>query len=209
MRSSLVKDRSSFASRAPIAGVALTLLLLSSAAHAQNGRVVGRVTETRTALPLAGATIEIAGTRLGAVADGDGRYRIVNVPAGTHAIVARRIGYTAGRQSVTVTGEGEVTANFTLQAAPISLDQVVITGTAGGERLRTIGNSVATINAPKAVELAAPPTLSTLLNARAPGVVINQVSGRLGGGPSINIRGISSIGQGNSPLIYVDGVRIN
>jgi TonB-linked SusC/RagA family outer membrane protein len=186
----------------------------AAAAHAQGaappgGRVVGRVTEARSTQPLVGATLEIEGTRLGAVTDGAGRYRIDNVPAGPRTIIARRIGFAAARQTVTVAALGQVTADLALQATPIALDQVVVTGTAGGERLRTIGNSVATIDAVEAVELAAPPTLGSLLNARAPGLIINQGSGRLGSGPSINIRGRSSIGQGNSPLIYIDGVRVN
>ncbi|HEY2025851.1 MAG TPA: TonB-dependent receptor, partial [Gemmatimonadaceae bacterium] len=45
--------------------------------------------------------------------------------------------------------------------------------------------------------------------ARAPGVTILQTTGRLGAGPSIEIRGRSSIGLATSPLIYVDGVRVN
>src|SRR5687768_15060853 len=193
--------------RALILGV---LLLLPATVHAQTGSIVGRVVATRTAQPLAGVAVEIEGTRLGAVTDGDGRYRIVNVPPGAPTVVARRIGYSLERQTVTVELERAATADFVLQATPISLDQVVITGTAGpGERLRSIGNSVATINVAQAVQLAAPPTLGSLLNARAPGVLINLSSGRLGSGPSITIRGRSSIGQGNSPLLYVDGVRVN
>jgi outer membrane cobalamin receptor len=34
-------------------------------------------------------------------------------------------------------------------------------------------------------------------------------SGRLGSGPTIQIRGRSSIGLENSPLIYIDGIRVN
>ena len=172
--------------------------------------MAGRVTEARSGQPLVAATLEIEGTRLGAVTDGDGRYRIINVPVGTHTVVARRIGNAAGRQSVNVQSGQQATADFALESTPLALDQVVITGTAGsGERLRTIGSSVATINAPDVVQLAAPTTLSSLLNARAPGLLINLSTGRLGSGPSITIRGRSSIGQGSSPLLYVDGVRVN
>ena len=198
-----------------VRGSALALAMLlfvlpDAAAQAQNGSVVGRVLAARTTQPLASVTIEIEGTRLGAVTDGDGRFRIPNVPTGSRTIVARRIGYGQARQTVNVEVDRPTTADFELQATPIALDQVVITGTGGsGERLRTIGSSVATINAPQAVQLAAPPTLGSLLNARAPGLLINLSSGRLGAGPSITIRGRSSIGQGNSPLLYVDGVRVN
>src|SRR6185312_9439658 len=34
-------------------------------------------------------------------------------------------------------------------------------------------------------------------------------SGRLGAGPNINIRGVSSLSLDNNPLIYIDGVRVS
>ena len=193
---------------ASLAGAVL-LALIAPMAGAQNGTVVGRVTDGRTSQPLPSATLEIEGTRLGAITDAEGRYRIFNVPAGTRAIVARRIGFTQSRQTVTVPVDRETTVDLVLQTTAIALDQVVVTGTAGAQRLREIGNSVATIDAVKAVDLAEPPNLSSLLNARAPGLLIGGVTGRLGAGPSITIRGRASLGQGSSPLIFIDGVRVN
>jgi TonB-linked SusC/RagA family outer membrane protein len=191
-----------------------TLGLLSAAAWApvalaQGGSLAGRVTDARSGQPIAGAAIQIEGTALGTAAGDDGRYRLANVPAGQHAITARRIGYAAGRQTVTVAAGAQATADFGLQPAALSLDAVVVTGTVGGEQLRSIGNSVTTINAAEAVALSAPPTLGTLLNGRSPGVTVFTNSGRVGAGPAINIRGRSSIGLGNSPLIYIDGVRVD
>jgi len=188
---------------------ALLSLAGAPVAGAQSGRVAGRVTETRTALPVVGATVEIDGLRLGTVTDGEGRYRIANVPGGAQTAIVRRIGYAEMRRPISVSAGAEVTADFGLVASPFSLERVVVTGTAGAEKLRSIGSSVVTIDAVKAVELAAPPTLGSLLNGRAPGLIISPSTGRLGSGPSINIRGRSSIGQSSSPLIYIDGVRIN
>jgi TonB-linked SusC/RagA family outer membrane protein len=204
--------RYSLLAGSPVARLVVALLLSlpgATAAHAQSGRVAGKVTDSRTAAPVVGATVEVEGLRLGAVTDAEGRYRIANVPSGAQVLVARRIGYAEMRQSITVNAGAEATADFNISSAPVALDRVVVTGTAGGEKLRSIGSSVATIDAAKAVELAAPPTLGSLLNARAPGLIINPSTGRLGSGPSINIRGRSSLGQGNSPLVYIDGVRVN
>jgi TonB-linked SusC/RagA family outer membrane protein len=91
----------------------------------------------------------------------------------------------------------------------VSLDEVVITGTAGAEQRRSVGNSVATINAADQLAKSASITLTSLLAARAPGVNVLSTTGRVGAGPSIQIRGRNSLSQGNSPLIYVDGVRVN
>ena len=110
------------------------------------GSVVGRVTDARTATPVVGAVVEVEGLQLAGSTGDDGRYRILGVPAGSRVIVVRRLGYTSTRRTVTVTDDQQTTADFALAAAAVSLDQVVVTGTAGGEHRRSIGNSVATID---------------------------------------------------------------
>ena len=176
---------------------------------AQGATIVGRVTDARSSEAVPGATIEVDGTRLAAVADDDGRYRIVNVPPGSRTIIARRLGFAAMRRTVTIAAEQQTTVDFALERSVVALDQVVVTGTAGSEQRRSVGQSVATIDASDALSKSAAPDLSSLLNARAPGVVISQPTGRLGAGPTIQIRGRSSIGLGNSPIVYIDGVRVN
>ncbi|HVS60840.1 MAG TPA: TonB-dependent receptor [Gemmatimonadaceae bacterium] len=175
----------------------------------QGGTVVGQVTDASTRQGIVRAVVQIEGTPLGANTDQDGRYRIVNVPAGAHTVVARRIGYTPTRQTVTVTGDQSITANLVLQTAATSLDQVIITGTVGAQERREIGNAVSTINAADQLSKSEAPNLATLLNARASSVSVVQNTGRLGAGPNIQIRGASSLGLDNNPLIYIDGVRVN
>ena len=123
--------------------------------------------------------------------------------------MARRIGYAPRRQSITVTAGEEVTADFALRASTTSLDEVIVTGTVAGETRRSIGNAVSVIGAPDVLEKSQSPELGDLLKARAPGVTIAQNTGRLGGGPNIQIRGLSSMGLNNAPLLYIDGVRVD
>jgi TonB-linked SusC/RagA family outer membrane protein len=171
--------------------------------------IVGQVTEARSNRPLPGVTVQVNGTRLGAVTTEEGRYRIAGAPAGSQVLSVRRLGYASLQRPIVVAGTGTTTANVELQAQATSLDEVVVTGTAGGEVRRSIGNAVTTISAPEATQKAAAQSLSSLIGARAPGVIIAPGTGRLGAGPSIQIRGRSSIGLDNSPLLYVDGVRVN
>jgi TonB-linked SusC/RagA family outer membrane protein len=189
--------------------LAVAVLWTAPAIAQQGGAITGRVTDARTGQPIPGVTIEIEGTTIATAAGDDGRFRLASVPVGRRTIVARRIGYAAVRQPVTIDAAGQAAVDFALQPAALSLDAVVVTGTAGGEQLRAIGNSVSTIQAAEALTLSAAPTLGTLLNGRSPGVVVNTNSGRVGSAPAINIRGRSSIGLGNSPLIYIDGVRVD
>lgn len=190
---------------------ALVALAMATPAFAQagTGTVVGRITDNKTSAGVPSATVSIDGTSLSAISDDEGRYRIVQVPAGTRTVVVRRIGYASIRQNTTVTAGSEATVDFALEPSVVALDQVVVTGVAGGEERRAVGNAVTSISAPDVLALSAAPDLGSLLNARGAGMVISQPTGRLGAGPAIQIRGRSSIGLGNSPLIYIDGVRVN
>ena len=198
------------------AAAMITLLAVPSM-HAASARtlsqgataIVGQVTDARTSQGIVGVTVQVDGGRLVAVTGEDGRFRIPNVSPGEHALSARRIGYASFRQTVTVAADRATTANFSLQVSVTSLDEVVVTGTAGGEQRRSIGNAVTTIYAREAMSKSAAQSVSSLIGARAPGVIIAPGTGRLGAGPSIQIRGRSSIGLDNSPLLYVDGVRVN
>jgi TonB-linked SusC/RagA family outer membrane protein len=190
----------------------LVLIADATAARAQGtqtGSVAGRVTDSTTATGVTSATVQLEGTRFGAVADQEGRYRIASVAPGVYTAIARRIGYAARRQSITVTAAQEVIADFALLPSTRSLDEVIVTGTVAGEQRRSIGNAVSDINASDVLQKSQSPELGDLLKARAPGVTIAQNTGRLGGGPNIQIRGLSSMGLNNAPLLYVDGVRVD
>jgi TonB-linked SusC/RagA family outer membrane protein len=182
---------------------------VARAQAASGGTIAGLVTDASSRIGLAGVMLQLDGTRLGGTTGATGRYRLTNVPAGTYVVVARRIGYNPQRQSVTVTVGSETTADFVLQPSPIALDQVVVTGTAGVQERRSVGNAVTSISAAEELSKSAAPDLGSLLNARAAGVTVVPRSGRLGAGPNIQIRGRSSLSLDNGPLIYVDGVRVN
>lgn len=178
-------------------------------AQDSRGTIAGHVTDLRSGAPLAQVTIEIEGTRLGGTTGSEGQYRISGVNPGSYTLVARRIGYALSRKPVTLAAGGAATADFALEPAAVSLDQVVVTGTAGGEQRRSLGNAVATVDASDELAKSAATNLSSLLNARAPGLSIQPTTGRLGAGPAIEIRGRNSLSLTNTPLIYIDGVRVN
>lgn len=195
-----------------IAALALLGALLplgSLSAQAPAGGVAGQITDARNGEGIAGVSVEVQGTRLGALTRVDGRYRVGGLAVGSYTLVARRIGYASARQTVTVGTSGDASVNFTLQPAAVSLDQVVVTGTAGAQEKRTIATTVATINAADQLVASAAPSITGLINGRAPGVSIGVTTGRLGAGPDIQIRGRSSLSLSNAPLIYIDGVRVN
>ena len=192
-----------------VAGAYILLGVPGAVAQANTGTVAGRVTDGRSGLALGGTVVSIQGTRLTAATASDGSYRIAGVPPGDQMVVARRIGYASMRRTVAVSAGQTATADFALEASAYSLDEVVVTGTAGGEQRRTLGNAVAIIDAGTAMERSAAPDLTSLLSSRSPGAIITPGSGRIGAGPTIQIRGRSTLSLSSEPIIYIDGVRVN
>ncbi|HKV51301.1 MAG TPA: SusC/RagA family TonB-linked outer membrane protein [Gemmatimonadaceae bacterium] len=181
--------------------------------HLVHGRravtIHGQVVDSASKEPVTGAAVQVEGTSLGAVTDSAGQYRIAGVAAGQQTLVVRRVGYAPRRRTVTVGSDGDLTVDFALTAAPTSLNAVIVTGTAGGQQQRELGNAVGNVNAPDVLAKSQAPDMSSLLNSRVAGVSIVPNSGRLGAGPSIEIRGVSSLSLDNQPLIYIDGVRVS
>jgi len=120
----------------------------ASVLAAQNGSITGRVTEQGSGAPIPRAQIDASSgaTRAGTTAGEDGRYTISNLPAGTYAVIARRVGRAPGRANVTVGASGAATADFALTTAT-ELDQVVITASRQQEKVVDAPASVAVVPA--------------------------------------------------------------
>ena len=171
--------------------------------------ISGTVTDEATHQPIADAHISVVGTTMGAVTDAQGRYSIVGVPAGEVHLRARRIGYGSSDRTVTVADGGSATADFSLTSANVSLDAVVVTGTAGGQQVREIGNTVDKLNIAKEAQTSPAVNVQQLLGQKSPGVLILPTPGMVGVGSAVRIRGASSLSLTNQPIIYVDGVRVD
>ena len=93
------------------------------------GRVTGRVADGRSGEPLVGAGVTVEGLRLGGMCDGEGVYRIDRVPSGRHRLVARMMGYKDEIvRNVRVFADSTVTVDVALDARPIELETVTVTG---------------------------------------------------------------------------------
>ncbi|MDX1420881.1 MAG: carboxypeptidase-like regulatory domain-containing protein, partial [Rubricoccaceae bacterium] len=99
------------------------LLVLSGAAAAQPVALEGRVLDTETAEPLAGATAQALGGA-GAVADAEGRFRLP-LPALPAAVVVRFVGYQA--DTLRLSGPGPFRRTIRLVPVPAPLGEVTVT----------------------------------------------------------------------------------
>lgn len=187
-------------------GVVAALFIGAAPLHAQAGIVRGQVSDA-AGQPLADVLMSLVGTNVTVRTDLDGRYELRNLTPGTATIRAAVIGYAARTLTVDV-GAVAAELNFQLEMAAISLDAMVVTAT-GEQRAVEVPNVVTTINAAQAATEVAPPTMSSLIQGRAPGVQIINSGGTAGTGTKIRIRGSSSMSLTNEPLLVVDGIRVD
>ena len=187
-------------------GAVLMLLTGAKTASAQSGTITGRVTSQVTGQPLAEARILVIGTTVAGTSGEDGRFTLRNIPVGAANLQVLRVGYQSQKKTVNVTANANTEADFVLGVAVAQLEEVVTTAT-GQQRRIELGNAVSTLgDVGKRVEEMPIHDMSQLLIAKSPGVTILP-STELGGGPTVRIRGVSSISLNNAPIWYVDGVR--
>lgn len=172
------------------------------------GTVRGTVTDQSSGQPVMGAQVVVANTRLGAVADQNGRYVISQVPAGPQTLTVRMLGYAPQTTSIVVTDNGEVTADFTIERSASQLSEIVVTAT-GDQRKVEIGNAVATLRADSLVAVAPITSVGDMLQGRVAGLLTFANAGVTGSSPRIRIRGFNSLSQPNNPLIIIDGTRVD
>src|SRR5438445_2683860 len=103
-----------------IACAAVVLLVLPSQLAAQGGIIWGRVADTTGAL-LARATVTVEATGRRTTSHDEGNYEIRRVPAGTHTVRVRLLGYVPQTGRIAVSEEQTVRQDFSLRRQPIGL----------------------------------------------------------------------------------------
>jgi TonB-dependent SusC/RagA subfamily outer membrane receptor len=155
---------------------------------------------------LAGTEIKVVGTGVTTVSDGTGRFSLTFPIAAGYQVEARRMGYRTLRDSI----EADATdIRLVMSVLPINLDEVVVTGTAAGAQARAIANPIGQINVREVLQVVPLSSVHELVGASVSGVSVASPPGNVGTGSAIRIRGASSISLGSTPLVYVDGVRID
>jgi len=187
--------------------VGTALLSAPQLLSAQQGTVTGTVIVSGSQRALPGVQVTVSGQPgRGAISDVAGRFRIGGLTGGQVTLQARMVGFRPDSQSVTV---GATDVRFVMSERAVELNEIVVTGTAGGAQRRALGTSVAAVDVADVTAKTAVPSVDALLNGRAPGVVVLPGTGQVGAGAQIRIRGISSFSLSSNPLIYVDGVRVD
>ncbi len=174
------------------------LLLFSCSLFAQK-TVSGRVISNADKQPIAGATVQVKGTKIATQTGSDGTFTISSAKE-IETLIITVVGFeplqipAAGRSSI-----GDVVISLSAS----SLNDVVVTGYTS-QRKKDITGSVAVVNIQTMKEVPGS-SPEALLQGQAAGVTVIN-SGQPGGGSNIRVRGITSIGNVD-PLYIIDGVQ--
>ncbi|QHV94434.1 SusC/RagA family TonB-linked outer membrane protein [Spirosoma endbachense] len=180
----------------------LSLLVLASSVGYAQTIITGTVTDGSTGEVLAGTTVQVKGTNVGATSDAKGQYQI-SLPATGKVLVFSFIGY----QPTEVTVGSRSVVDVKLTNSDNALSEVVVVGY-GVQNRRDITTAIGSV---KARDLANQPVASfdQALAAKIAGVQVTQTSGAPGAALSVRVRGTGSISAGNDPLYVIDGIPLS
>jgi TonB-linked SusC/RagA family outer membrane protein len=168
--------------------------------QAQTTTISGRVTSAIEPDGLPGVNVVVEGTSQGAITDLNGAFTL-EAPVGA-TLIFSFVGYKS--QEVVI--KGPETLNVVLEEEAEELSEVVVVGYSSVER-RDITGSVTSVKATDFQDMSLS-GMDQALQGQAPGVQVTQSSGTPGGGIAVRIRGVTSIGAGNTPLWIIDGVQV-
>lgn len=164
--------------------------------------ITGIVTDAANGDVLAGTTVQVKGTNVGATTDAQGKYQ-VSLPTAGKTLVFSFIGY----QPLEIAVGNRSVVNAQLTATDNALSEVVVVGY-GVQNRRDITTAIGSV---KARDLANQPVASfdQALAAKIAGVQVSQTSGAPGAALSVRVRGTGSISAGNDPLYVIDGIPLS
>lgn len=177
------------------------VLLGAFSVQAQDRRLTGTVTG-KDNQPLAGINILVKGTQRGTTTDARGAYAIaVNA---NETLVFSAVGYNAQEIAVGT----RTTLDVTLEENSTALGEVVVTALGIKKEAKKLGYAMASV-APEQLTVNRTVNFMNALQGKVAGVNISTLGSGPAGTSKIRIRGQSSFGGTNSPLIVVNGVPID
>ena len=171
--------------------------IISARAQTVSGKVTGA-----EGLPIPGVSVLVKGTSTGASTDATGAFSIN--AAGNATLVFSSVGYVS--QEVAVGNRS--TVNVTLQSSNTSLGEVVVTALGISKQSRGLGYAASNVK-PEELTVNRTSNPFNALQGKVAGVNISSLGTGPGGTSKIRIRGQSSIGGQNGPLIVINGVPVD
>ncbi|HEY9194727.1 MAG TPA: SusC/RagA family TonB-linked outer membrane protein, partial [Mucilaginibacter sp.] len=162
-----------------------------------NSHLVGKVIDSATRQPIAGAVIKIKGTTHAVAAAADGSFSFITGQRFPYTLVVSFIGY---KTKEVIANGSPITVS--LADGINALNDVVVVGY-GTQKKSDITGSISSV--PKNILSQPAAGFDNLLQGAVSGVAVTQNSGQPGSTATIRVRGGNSISFGNAPLYVIDG----
>jgi TonB-linked SusC/RagA family outer membrane protein len=177
----------------------LVMLCFAITSWSQVLSISGRITD-ETGSPIPFVSVVLKGkTAAGTTSDAQGNFKI-SASKGDVLVVS---GVSYLTKEVTVGSETSI--EVSLVPSKANLSEVVVTAMGIKKQERALGYAVSKVDPQTMLQKSEPNVLNTLAG-KIPGVDIRAGQGAPGAATRIQIRGVSSFGGANEPLIVVDGV---
>ncbi len=177
------------------------LVLTMSFSFAQEKTISGNVTD-QDGLPLPGVSIIVVGTTKGTQSDFDGNYTLT-------ANLGQTLEFSyLGQRTVTRSVGAANVINVQMEPDAEALEEVIVTGQGSGIERRKLSTTVDVLSEEEIDKLPAN-QIDQLLQATAPSAQIRLSSGQPGTASVIRTRGPISAATSPTPVIIVDGVRVD
>ena len=179
----------------------LCLLFVFFSFYASAQTVTGTVSN-KEGDKLSGVTVNIKGTTKSTTTDADGQFTI---SAGAKAVlVFSSVGYA--KQEIPVSARSVL--NVSMIRDLHNLDEVIVTALGIRKESKRLGYSATTISTDQLTTVRST-NLGNSLEGKVAGLDISPPASGPGGSTKIRIRGQSSFGGDNTPLIVVNGIPFN
>ncbi|SCC22560.1 TonB-linked outer membrane protein, SusC/RagA family [Chitinophaga costaii] len=167
-------------------------------ANAQIHKATGRVAD-QSGQGLPGVSVKVLGTNLGTSTDAKGNF---SISAGAGAqLVFSYVGFT----NDTLPASEQVTMDVKMKIRIASLNDLVVVGY-GTQKKANLTGAVAQVSG-EVLSNRSIPNITQGLQGAIPNLNLVMGDGKPIQSPSYNIRGNTSIGQGGSALVLIDGVQ--
>lgn len=174
------------------------LLIYSGSTFAQKIEIKGKVVDQSTGEPLGGVSIITNKIKGALLTKQDGTFAL-SLDKGGSTLVFTYVGYVP--QSVNASNNSML--NILMVPKALTQEEVVVIGYGTQKKSSLTGAVVKYKN--DRMDESPLSRLDQALQGRIAGLTVQNISSEAGAAPKINIRGISSINAGSSPLVVVDG----
>ena len=188
------------------------LITLFAVLIASSGLVLGAATSiTGTVVDdagegIRGASVKVAGTKLGAITKAKGAFTIILSEPTTVVLNVSMVGYKPA--SITIDkARLDQPITIALKRDQLNLQEAVVVGY-GTKQRQDLTGSISRVDA-KEIQANTYGNFENAIMGRAPGVQVINSNGMAGSAMSIRVRGVGSLTASGEPLYVIDGVPIS